>query len=590
MAVNTIGAGVILNEGQIDVDFRVEGNNNANVLMVDGSADSVGIGIASPAKKLHVLGEDDGNLQLRLQTQNSSSGLSGLELADQAGVVKGTFSLLESDNTIRIGHQTDYAMFFDQSGNVGIGKTPTKKLSVEIGSTDDGGIDLSHSSGTVFARIGCVNPGVDNNTSMGSVSNNGLNILTNNATRMHITAAGNVGINETSPDTKLHVTGQNSYTTANIGEVSGLGFVRFQPNGNSEDSLWIHNGGGVLGLQASTNADSSTAENITLNAYGGSVGIGLTAPSVPLQVNGNIALGSNASAGTAGKLFLEMYNSNDSAFVHAGEISVSGTAFNSDATSDSDMNFKVMANKAQVTAMVLKSSGNVLIGTTADAYPACKFQSFTTTASSYAISARHDGGAVTSWGMNIICGTDDASGTNVALNILDGNGDGQGDITFSGGTVSYGTFTANHDAELPESDNEDGYPYGTLVEHTGIFYKKNGSGEDFERGILYKAQKSTSAYAKNVLGAYSNKYKDVPDEPENLHQIYVLGDGHILCNGEKGNIEIGDGVCTSSTDGEGMKADKMTMIIGIAQEDVSFDGSESKLVAVQYGLSQFTPW
>ena len=31
MAVNTIGAGVILNEGQIDVDFRVEGNNNANV-------------------------------------------------------------------------------------------------------------------------------------------------------------------------------------------------------------------------------------------------------------------------------------------------------------------------------------------------------------------------------------------------------------------------------------------------------------------------------------------------------------------------------------------------------------------------------
>ena len=77
---------------------------------------------------------------------------------------------------------------------------------------------------------------------------------------------------------------------------------------------------------------------------------------------------------------------------------------------------------------------------------------------------------------------------------------------------------------------------------------------------------------------------------ENQHQIYVLGDGHILCNGEKGKIEIGDGICSSSTDGEGMKADKMAMIIGIAQEDVSFSGSESKLVAVQYGLQQFTPW
>jgi hypothetical protein len=39
-----------------------------------------------------------------------------------------------------------------------------------------------------------------------------------------------------------------------------------------------------------------------------------------------------------------------------------------------------------------------------------------------------------------------------------------------------------------------------------------------------------------------------------------------------------------------MKADKMAMCIGIAQEDVTFDGNESKLVAVQYGLQQFTPW
>jgi hypothetical protein len=32
------------------------------------------------------------------------------------------------------------------------------------------------------------------------------------------------------------------------------------------------------------------------------------------------------------------------------------------------------------------------------------------------------------------------------------------------------------------------------------------------------------------------------------------------------------------------------MIIGIAQEDVTFSGSETKLVAVQYGLQQFIPW
>ena len=77
---------------------------------------------------------------------------------------------------------------------------------------------------------------------------------------------------------------------------------------------------------------------------------------------------------------------------------------------------------------------------------------------------------------------------------------------------------------------------------------------------------------------------------ENLHQINILGDGHILCNNEKGNISIGDGICTSSTDGIGMKADKMAMIIGMAQEAVTFTGSETKLVPVQYGIQQFTPW
>jgi hypothetical protein len=250
-------------------------------------------------------------------------------------------------------------------------------------------------------------------------------------------------------------------------------------------------------------------------------------------------------------------------------------------------------------------------------------------------------------GITVKCGKDDASGTNVAVNIADGDGTGQGQITFSEGTVSYGAFTANHDAELPEDDNDDGYDYGTLVETTELFYQRHGNtpaaqanltipnGDPFERGIRYKVQKSSTAYSKSVLGAYSNKYNYKPavlwkekdfedggvgiwketdftagripenkvDTPkasvgdirqeaanENLHQVAILGDGHILCNDEKGNISVGDGITTSSTDGEGMKADKMCMIIGMAQEDVSFSGDESKLVAVQYGLQQFTPW
>jgi hypothetical protein len=191
-------------------------------------------------------------------------------------------------------------------------------------------------------------------------------------------------------------------------------------------------------------------------------------------------------------------------------------------------------------------------------------------------------------GVNIICGADDAAGTNTAVGIMSGNGTTQGTITFTSGTVSYNAFTAGHDASLPVG--ETAYAYGTLVEIVEIYYKQE-DGQDMERGILYKVQKSQSAYAKNVLGAYSGQYTESVVNDDNLHQIYCLGDGHIICNGENGDIEVGDGICTSSTEGEGMKADQLSMIIGMAQEDTSFSSaSETKLVPVQYGLKQFQPW
>ncbi len=82
-----------------------------------------------------------------------------------------------------------------------------------------------------------------------------------------------------------------------------------------------------------------------------------------------------------------------------------------------------------------------------------------------------------------------------------------------------------------------------------------------------------------------------PDKETNMHQALVLGDGHILCNNAGGNIAVGDGICSSATAGIGQKATaNPSMIIGIAQEAVTFSGSETKLVPVQYGLQQFIPW
>ena len=207
----------------------------------------------------------------------------------------------------------------------------------------------------------------------------------------------------------------------------------------------------------------------------------------------------------------------------------------------------------------------------------------------------NDGNDSNRQGIIIQCGKDDASGTNTPITFSDGNGDEQGKITFSSGTVSYGAFTAYHQCIVPNADNDAdsqamAYPYGTLLETTSIVYtQKNGA--DTERGILYNVQKTQSANSKKVLGAYGSSMNDSSSNITNMHQVLILGDGHILCNNAGGNISVGDGICSSSTAGIGQKATaNPSMIIGIAQEDITFSGSETRLVAVQYGLQQFIPW
>lgn len=213
-------------------------------------------------------------------------------------------------------------------------------------------------------------------------------------------------------------------------------------------------------------------------------------------------------------------------------------------------------------------------------------------ASNYATIIHNDGNATTRLGMRLLCGTDDASGSNTAIAFDSGNGTNQGSISFTSGTVTYGAFTANHDCIIPSYSEQ--IPYGSLMTIKKILYKKNSNGDELERGILYEAGISTVAYAKNLLGAYSGEYDSTaPVQQVNdhsVHQVLVLGDGHIRCCGENGNINLGDGITSSSMEGVGMKMNKIGVVIGLAQENVVFDDpSDVKLVPVQYGLHQYIP-
>jgi len=80
----------------------------------------------------------------------------------------------------------------------------------------------------------------------------------------------------------------------------------------------------------------------------------------------------------------------------------------------------------------------LLVGTTS-ATANEKLAIYGNTANAYLARFHHDGNNSNRFGVVISCGADDASGTNYALAIDDGNGTRQGQITFSGGTTTYGT-------------------------------------------------------------------------------------------------------------------------------------------------------
>jgi len=348
-----------------------------------------------------------------------------------------------------------------------------------------------------------------------------------------------------------------------------------------------------------TNGASSLGEKMRISSTG-LVNIGETEESGSAGVTGkklNVVGGlstaydaTNAATWTGIQTGNSTNSSNNTAtgltFFHRTSSSgIAAIQSTSSAADRADLRFITRGSAGISEKLLIAGDGQFGFNTTTPSY---KYDFYHDSSSTYMARFHHNGNNVNRYGIIISVGTDDNSGTNVHINFSDGNNTGVGSVSSSGGTVSYNAFSASHEVILPDADNAEGYPYGTLVETSSITYAQNSSGQDFERGIRYNVTKSSGANSKAVLGAYSGKIT----HETNLHFAYILGDGHILCNNSGGNIAVGDGICTSSTAGIGQKATvNPSMIIGIAQEAITFsNNTETKLVAVQYGLQQFTPW
>jgi len=144
MTVNTacsLDTAVTINDSGADVDFRVEGDTDANLLMCDASANLVGIGTATPTNgKLHVQhsstgGSSDGN-QIAVFERNGSASVTilcasndqgGILFADtndvNAGRITYTHNATAASETMVFTVNDTTTATLDGSGNVGIGAT-----------------------------------------------------------------------------------------------------------------------------------------------------------------------------------------------------------------------------------------------------------------------------------------------------------------------------------------------------------------------------------------------------------------------------------------------------------------------------------
>ena len=118
---------VVFNDGGTNYDFRVEGDNNANLLFVDASADAVGIGTSSPgdyasgANNL-VVGNTSAANGLTILTGTSNSG--AINFADgTSGTDRGRIDYDHGDDRMRFYTASSQRAVIDSSGRLGIGTT-----------------------------------------------------------------------------------------------------------------------------------------------------------------------------------------------------------------------------------------------------------------------------------------------------------------------------------------------------------------------------------------------------------------------------------------------------------------------------------
>jgi|GEM_PF-3559545 len=220
---------------------------------------------------------------LSISGGNSVTLPSATNLYNADGALTGTRTVTMGSNNLN----------FIGTGKIGIGtNNPAERLSI-VG-TGPLGMNINNGVGNIRFAVAeaATHYGLPaaGDVMIQTISNTGIGFGTNGDNlRMYLNAAGNFGVGTFTPSSKLHVVGGNGLATS--GTTTGAAF-RVYGSGNHGLDFGTFTASPFGGYIQSTDQNNlALGYPLALNPVAGNVGIGTSAPSTRLQVNGSVAGG-----------------------------------------------------------------------------------------------------------------------------------------------------------------------------------------------------------------------------------------------------------------------------------------------------------